>query len=29
VAQIDAMRHDEFKKAIKKDADSVKWNSNY
>lgn len=29
VAQIDAMRHDEFRAAIKRDADRVKWNSNY
>ena len=26
-AQIDAMTHDEFKRAIKRDADRVKWNS--
>jgi hypothetical protein len=29
VAQVDAMRHEDFKSAIKKDADRVKWNSNY
>jgi hypothetical protein len=27
-AQVDAMSHREFKAAIKKDADRVKWNSN-
>lgn len=28
-AQIDAMPHREFRAAIKRDADRVKWNSNY
>ena len=28
-SQIDAMTHREFKAAIKRDADRVKWNSNY
>lgn len=28
-AQIDAMSHEEFKAAIKKDADRVKWETNY
>lgn len=28
-AQVDAMRQKEFKAAIKRDADRVKWNSNY
>lgn len=26
-SQIDAMRHDEFRRAIKRDVDRVKWNS--
>lgn len=26
-AQVDAMRHDEFRRAIKRDVDRVKWNS--
>ena len=26
-AQIDAMRHDDFRRALKRDADRVKWNS--
>lgn len=28
-AQVDAMTHREFRQAIKRDADRVKWNSNY
>lgn len=28
-AQVDAMSHKDFKSAIKRDVDSVKWNSNY
>ncbi len=27
-SQVDAMTHDEFKRAIKRDVDRVKWNSN-
>ena len=28
-SQVDAMRHRDFKQALKQDADRVKWNSNY